>query len=95
MPYLLEIDGEVGELGKVPAFKILGGGLAELRWQSGGVQYRILGRRIGKNEFLMLVGCTHKQRIYDPPEAFKTAKRRLDEISKKEASYSEYKLPFT
>lgn len=79
---------------KMPAFKLLGGGLSELRWKSGGVQYRILGHRLREHEFLMLIGCTHKQKIYDPPDAFQTAKRRLKEISKKEASYREYKLPF-
>jgi hypothetical protein len=81
-----------------PDLKLLRGdchGLAELRWPSGGAQYRILGHRLGENEFLMLIGCTHKQKIYDPPAAFETAKRRFKEISKNEASYSEYRLPFT
>jgi hypothetical protein len=80
---------------ELPDFKLLRGypGLGELRWKSGGVQFRIIGRRIGEYEFLMLIGCTHKQKRYNPADALETANHRFKEISNGQGSYNEYKLP--
>ena len=67
-------------------------GLTELRWKSGKMPHRILGYQTGAFEYLMLIGCTHNEKKYDPPEAMETARRRREEIQKGEASTSEYKL---
>ena len=67
-------------------------GLTELRWKSGRVPYRIFGYQTGASAYVMLIGCTHNEKRYDPPDAMDTAKRRRNEILKGEASTSEYKL---
>jgi hypothetical protein len=67
-------------------------GLSELRWKSGRVPYRILGYQTGPKEYLMLIGCTHNQKKYDPADALETARRRRDQINKKEGSTCEFKL---
>jgi putative component of toxin-antitoxin plasmid stabilization module len=67
-------------------------GLTELRWKSGRVPHRIIGYQTGDFEYLMLIGCTHNGKKYDPPNALETAARRRGEIQNKEASVSEFKL---
>jgi hypothetical protein len=61
-------------------FKALHGkhsGLGEIRFKSGKVQYRPVGRfGPGQREFTLLVGCYKKQRVYEPPDAFDLALRR-------------------
>lgn len=62
---------------KAPFFKNLGDGLGEIRWKSEKKQYRVIGCWWkNPNGYLLLIGCTHKQNIYDPPEAIKTADKR-------------------
>ena len=67
-------------------------GITELRWKSGRVPHRILGYQTGDHEYLMLIGCTHNARKYDPPDAMETARRRREEIQKGAASSNEYTL---
>jgi hypothetical protein len=67
-------------------------GLTELRWKSGGLQHRIVGYRTGEHEYLMLVGCTHRGKQYNPSDALNTARRRKQQIEQKEALSNEYKL---
>ena len=67
---------------KYPEFKRLQGrqyrGLGEIRWQSGGVQHRVIGcNGSGAGEYTLLIGCTHKGRVYDPPSALGTAIQRM------------------
>lgn len=57
-------------------------GYWELRWTAEKVEHRIFGY-FGSRPFLfvMLVGCTHKGKVYDPPSAFQTMRdlrRKLD-----------------
>ena len=66
--------------------------LKELRWKSGGVQYRIFGYQTHPAEFVMLIGCTHKGNNYNPPDALETARRRQNQVKSNEASTCEYKL---
>ena len=78
-----------------PDFKPMTGnlkGLHELRWKAGRVQHRIIGRLTGEQEFLMLIGCTHKDDVYDPPSALDTALERDRKIKNQEASISEYEF---
>lgn len=64
-----------------PEFKRLRGGLGEIRWKCDGRQHRIIG--CWQKEppgFWLLIGCTHKQNIYNPPDAIATAGKRLKGI---------------
>ena len=67
-------------------------GLSELRWKSGRTPHRIFGYHQGELENLMLVGCTHNERKYDPPDALETALRRRRDIEQGRATYCEYQL---
>jgi hypothetical protein len=63
---------------KEPHFKPLGGkakGLSEICIHSE-VQWRLIGYRSEKETFTVLVICNHKNRVYDPKDAFKTAAKR-------------------
>jgi hypothetical protein len=68
-----------------PAFKRLKGrayrGLGEIRFTSERKQHRVI-RFFGPNpqQSTLLIGCSHKQRIYNPPEALDTAARRKHDI---------------
>jgi len=64
----------------------------ELRWTSERVEHRIFGYYGGEKEFVMLVGCTHKGRVYDPPGAFQTLDERKQKIESKEAALDEYRV---
>lgn len=58
-----------------PDFKWLGNGLGEFRWKSENKQHRLIGF-FYNGIFALLIGCTHKQRRYDPTDALDTADRR-------------------
>ena len=66
-------------------------GLGELRWESERKQHRLIGYLQG-GTFYALIGCTHKQQIYDPSEALKTADKRKLQIERGEASTVAYDL---
>jgi hypothetical protein len=66
-------------------------GLWELRWKCGKLPYRIIGYSPADHQFLMLMGCTHRE-SYDPQNALETAVRRWEQIRGNEASYDEYQL---
>src|SRR5687767_14569436 len=56
-------------------------GLGELRFKSERKQHRVIGfYGVGPQQFTMLIGCTHKQNIYQPPGCFNTAVRRKSEV---------------
>jgi predicted GNAT family acetyltransferase len=61
-------------------------GLYELRWKSDGVPHRILGYFTGAGEFVMLMGCTHDKKKYDPSGALDTVVKRKANIKDKEAT---------
>jgi len=78
-----------------PEFKRLDNGLGEIRWKSGGVQHRVIGCA-WKNPpgYLLLIGCTHKQIVYSPPNAIQTAdKRRRGILFQKEGSVCDHESP--
>src|SRR6202030_480635 len=66
-------------------------GLAELRWKCGKLPHRIIGYVLADHQFLMLIGCTHRE-SYDPQNALETALIRWKQIQDNEASYDEYRL---
>jgi hypothetical protein len=67
-------------------------GLTELRWKSNRKPHRILGFRSNDFEYTMLIGCTHDEKKYDPPDAMDTARRRKKELESGKASTNEYQL---
>ena len=66
-------------------------GCWELRWAAEKVEHRILGYYGGEKEFRMMVGCTHKGKIYDPPGAFEILDERKAKVEKGEGGLSEYR----
>lgn len=71
-------------------------GLTEIGWPSGKVEHRIIGYRLedaeGLHRYLMLIGCTHKGRVYTPADAIATAAERRRKFESGEATTSEYLL---
>jgi len=67
-------------------------GLWELRWKSDGIPHRIGGYFANEDEFVMLIGFTHNQRKYDPPEMFDTILKRKNLIQKGDATLHEFTI---
>jgi hypothetical protein len=68
-------------------------GLHELRWKSQGVPHRIGGYFASADQFVMLIGCTHNAKKYDPPDALsETILVRKKQLQNREASLREYKV---
>jgi hypothetical protein len=62
---------------KYPDFVRLDDGLGEIRWKFDKKQYRLIGCSWkDPGGYLLLIGCTHKQQVYDPPDAIATADKR-------------------
>ena len=78
-------------LWEMPTYKRLGGGIGELRWESEDKQQRLLGF-FQDDIWYALIGCTHKQRIYRPPDCLDTARKRIREIQNDEVTTIEYDL---
>ena len=68
-----------------------GDGLGELRWKSEKTQQRLLGF-VMKGIWYAVMGCTHKQQAYSPPDAIETAKRRKRQIERGEVDTVDYDL---
>ena len=66
-------------------------GVGELRWFSEGKQHRLLGF-FREGSWCAVVGCTHKQNVYDPSDAPSTAKSYKGQIERGEAITVEYDL---
>lgn len=67
------------------------GGYWELRWSAEKVEHRILGY-FDSEVFNMLVGCTHKGKVYDPQSAFDTMRTRHKQILDGSGSLKDYEL---
>jgi len=68
-------------------------GLSELRFKAGNKQHRVIGYHgPAAGQYSLLIGCNHKGRIYDPPEALDSAARRRNEIQRGEAKSVEHRL---
>ena len=64
-------------------------GIWEWRFRANGHQQRILGIfGEARKEAIFLIGCTHKQKVYTPPNCLATAVKRAKEFRSREASYS-------
>jgi hypothetical protein len=80
---------------KYPEFKRLENGLGEIMWRFGKVQHRMIGCSWkAPSGYLLLIGCTHKQDIYNPPDAIETAdKRRRGLLFERKGSVCEHASP--
>jgi hypothetical protein len=65
-------------------------GYWELRWTAEKVEHRIFGYYAGPRKFVMLIGCTHKGKVYDPPSAFQTMQDRKGKLTRGEGTLSIY-----
>jgi hypothetical protein len=65
--------------------------LGELRWSSEKKQHRLIGF-FADGVWYALVGCTHKQNVYNPHDALATAKKYMGQIKRKEAGSVAYDL---
>jgi hypothetical protein len=65
-------------------------GYWELRWTAEKVEHRIFGYYGGPSQFVMLIGCTHKGKVYDPQDAFNTLKKLRQKLEVKEGVLSIY-----
>jgi len=72
-------------------FKCLGrGGLCEIRFVAGKIQYRPAGLfGPGPKTFSIYVGCKKKGKVFDPPDAFELALKRSGRVLRGEASLRE------
>ena len=68
-----------------------GEGLGELRWQSENKQQRLIGFFVGETWYAV-IGCGHKGKVYNPPDALVTAKTRKRQIEQREVRTVEYDL---
>lgn len=58
----------------------------------GKIQYRIFGcYGPSDNEFTLLIGATHKGKVYNPPNCFETAEKRYKFLSRNKESVDDYK----
>lgn len=67
--------------------------LHEVKYKANRCATRAVGRFLpSTDKFAITVICTHKQKIYDPPEALKTAARRADQIEDGEAKIARLQI---
>lgn len=62
-------------------WRYLEAGISEIKWSYIKKEFRIAGFDSGGN-FVMVVGFTHKQGVYDPPGWLHTAKRTKAEVER-------------
>lgn len=74
-----------------PGCRSLGDGIGELRWESEDKQHRLVGF-FASGVWFALIGCTHKQRRYNPTDCLHTAKKRKAQIERNEVTTVEYDL---
>jgi hypothetical protein len=66
--------------------------IGELRWTSQKRQHRLLGFFGDGGVWYALVGCIHKQQVYDPRDALNTARKYKGQIEEGEVETVEYDL---
>jgi hypothetical protein len=68
-------------------------GIWEWRFFAGGVQQRLLGIfGKGRRTAIFLIGCSHKDDIYRPPECLRTAIKRAKEVREGRATLYEHEI---
>jgi len=67
-------------------------GISEIRLKSENTQIRLVGCFAPDSKYIFLIGCTHKQQVYDPHSCLDTADRRKAEIDRREVTTSEHSV---
>jgi hypothetical protein len=67
-------------------------GLSEIRLKSERSQIRLVGCFRPGFRYVILIGCIHKDSVYDPHHCLKTADRRRREINRGEVKTSAYSV---
>ena len=67
-------------------------GISEIRLRSEGVQIRLSGCFQRQSRYVILIGCTHKGKVYAPPDCLRTAQRRRQQIERGEVDLSEHSV---
>ena len=65
---------------------------AEIRFKTNNVQYRPVGRFRPNREFVLLIGCSKKQKVFTPPDAFDQAVKRWGWLQQGRGSLCEHFL---
>ena len=65
-------------------------GLGELCFASCKKQHRVIGQFGPNHQYTLLIGCTHKQRVYDPPNAMDTALVRKKSLENRTGSLAKH-----
>jgi hypothetical protein len=68
-----------------------GDGLGELRWDSCGRRHRLLGF-FKDGYWFAVMGCTHKQQVYNPADALETAKKNKRAIERGQVDTVDYDI---
>lgn len=64
--------------------------LGEVRWKTANVQHRIFGYFGADGVFILLIGATHKQRVYQPRNALDDAAKRYRQVERGEVETSDH-----
>ena len=78
-----------------PAFRRLKGskykGLGEICFIADKIQHRVIGFSGPETgQYTLLIGCTHKQRVYTPANALDTAVRRMRQVKSSKVEVHEH-----
>jgi phage-related protein len=66
---------------KRPEYAPLSGGISEVRFKADRKEFRPLGFfLLESRQYVLLIGASKKMKTYDPPDAKKTAARRMKEV---------------
>ena len=89
---------ETQRLWQMPDYRVLTGnkklkGLGEIRFTTENTQHRVIGY-FGPEaaQFSLLLGCTHKQRVYSPASALDTAAKRKRLIESGKGNISKHEI---
>ena len=80
----------------MPEFRLLRGknfkDLGELRFKTEKKQHRIIGFASKEDEYILLIGCFHKDNVYNPRDALETAIKRKRLVKSGEGRICEHKV---
>ena len=66
-------------------------GLSELRFKQCDKQHRVIGfANKDTHEYMLLIGCFHKDKVYKPPGALDQAVKRRNQVNSGEASICDH-----
>ncbi len=97
---LLAILAKQKEWSQPKPFELLKGkdlqGIGEIKWKSEQqTPLRVAGIKCNEQrQFILLVGFSHKGKVYKPPDAFELAKRRRNQLASQKGGVCEHKQDY-